>query len=111
QSDKTMMVVRLSRGAQRLIADRIITGTARAVIVRRALSAANRAPSVEVEAKLNAARAKTLRPIERPASFEIVPLDADPHFLEATVELVPTVAHVCPSGFLWEFTFHRSHFP
>ena len=93
-----MMVIRLARGAQRLVADRIITGTARAVIVGGAAAAADCAASVEVEAKLNAARAKTLRPIERPARFEIVPLDADPHLFEAAVELVPAVAHICPRG-------------
>ena len=105
-----MMIVRLPRGAQWLIANRIITRTARAVIVRRAPAATDRAPSIKVETKLNTARAKTLRPIEWPARFEIVPLDAYPHLLEAAVELMQTVAHIGPCGLRWEFAFHRRHF-
>ena len=105
-----MMVVRLPRRAQRLVADRVIAGTARAVIVGRVAAAADRATSVEIEAKLDAARTKTLRPIERLAGFEVVPLDADPHLLEAAVKLLPAVAHVCPRRLRREFTFHCRSF-
>src|SRR5450755_1204757 len=110
QGDEAVTVVRLSRRAQRLVADRIITGAARAVIVRRAAAAADRAAAVEIEAKLDASRPETLGPIERLTRLEIVPLDADSLFLEVPVELLPAVTHVRPRRLPRELALHRRHF-
>src|ERR1051325_421433 len=107
QRDKAMVIVRLARRAQRLVADCIITGATRAVIVGGAATAPDRAASVQIQAKLDAARAKAFRPIERLAGFEIVPFDADALILEATIELLPAVPHIRPGHLLEVLSFHR----
>ena len=71
-----MAIVRLSRRAKRLIADRVITRAARAVVVS-GIPTANRATAIEIQAKLDAARPETLRPIERSAGLEVVPFQTD----------------------------------
>src|SRR4051812_18020461 len=91
QGDKPMVIVRLARGPQGLLADRVVARAARTVVLWGTVAPPNCAAPVKIQTKLDAARTKALRPIQRLASFEIVPLDADPHFLEAAIELLPTV--------------------
>src|SRR6476469_6241893 len=98
QCDKAMVIMRLPRGAQRLLADCVVARTTRTVIFRRTTPTPDRTSSIKIKTKLDAAGTKALRPIQRLAGFEIVPLDADPHLLEAAIELLPAVAHICPRG-------------
>ena len=107
ERDEAMPVMCLTRRAQRLIAGRIVTGAAWQIVKLRASATANRAASLEVETKFHAERPEAFAPIERLSGFEIVPLEAHPHLVETTVELLPPVAHIRPGHSCGSFGFHR----
>src|SRR5437870_1124504 len=98
QRHEAMTIVCLPRRAERLVADRVIAGAARQIIERRAAARCDCAATVKIKTKFDAVRPETFSPIEWLTGDEIMPLDADSHFLEAAVELSPSVAHIGPGG-------------
>src|ERR1700730_6062201 len=101
-----MMIQCLARRGQRFGCHPIITSAARHIIGLIAHGAA----AFHIETELEAARAKTRAPIERPFGLEIVPLQTHADAVEIAPELWPACGHLAPGPALGDcFVDHRAN--
>jgi len=98
--DEAMMVGGAAPGLQLVVAGQVKAGGHRSEIHARS-AIANGSVAVEIEAKFEAVGMKTAGPLKAGGQLEIVPLDANPHFIKASVKLAPAVMDGTPhDGFL-----------
>src|SRR5580698_8706226 len=102
--DKPMPLAGLSPRPQFIFSGRVESRRQRFHICR-APPAANGTMPIQIEAKLQAAGMKTPRPFELGLGiqFKIVPLDADPQFMEISVKLLPAFLKTSPNRRLAEW--------
>src|SRR5437660_1776943 len=97
QGDELMMVVRAARCRQLLVPYCVIARITRHIVALPSSNCTDRAVSLQVQTKLEAARMKTAAPIERTLRAKVMPFDRDPELINIAVERAPSIFHLTPS--------------
>jgi hypothetical protein len=97
QGDELVMVMRSARCRQPLVPYCVIARITRHVVTLPSSNCTNRAVSLQVQTKLEAARMKTAAPIERTIRTKVMPFDRDPELIDIAVERAPSIFNLTPS--------------
>ena len=92
-----MMVVRAARCRQLLVPYCVIARITRHIVALPSSNCTDRAVTLQVQTKLEAARMKTAAPIERTLRPKVMPFNRNPELINIAVERAPSIFHLTPS--------------
>src|SRR4051794_32215248 len=96
ESDKLMPLIGVPARGERLVADPVVTGSARSITAAALVLSTDCSVSVEVQAKLDAVLMKGPSPVERLGGAKVMPFDGHTELLDIPEQRTPATGHFAP---------------
>src|SRR5438067_5828845 len=97
QGDELVMVVRATRCRQPLVPYRVIARITRHIVALPSSNCTDRAVTLQVQTKLEAARMKTAAPIEQTLRAKVMPFNRNPELINIAVKRAPSIFNFWPA--------------